>query len=57
MVALDLEIDRLKRIREEILESIYLRLKAGAAVEHGVHRAEIEHEHRGPTFVERVRVR
>ena len=56
-VALSLQIARLQRQLDELDETIYRRLKAGARVEPGTHTAEIVVSRHGRTLIERVRVR
>jgi uncharacterized protein YceH (UPF0502 family) len=56
-VALELELSRLQRQLNALLESFYVRLKAGARVEEGTHTCIIEHFGRGVTRGERVKVR
>jgi hypothetical protein len=57
VVAIDLEIARLKRTRDALLEAVYLKLKDGAKVEPGAHVCSVETYQRGGLRGERVHVR
>lgn len=57
IVAINLEIARLKRQRDRLLEDLFRNLKEGASVEPGTHRCELETSQRGAVLTERVWVR
>ncbi|MGE5571094.1 MAG: hypothetical protein ACM3S5_18825 [Rhodospirillales bacterium] len=57
VVALDLEIARLQRTRDQLAEEIYRKRKAGAMVEPGTHVCEIEVTREGGVLVEQLKIR